>query len=44
MEVVNGAAIQPRAARRMAEPGPDGPIFMVNLLKFKIRPSTKMVE
>ncbi len=36
MEVVN--EVMPTSAERlteMAEPGPDGPIFMVNLLKFK---------
>ena len=36
MEVVN--EVLPSSAERlaaMAEPGPDGPIFMVNLLKFK---------
>ncbi len=38
MEVVN--EVMPTSAERlteMAEPGPDGPIFMVNLLKFKAR-------
>ena len=38
MEVTN--EVMPTSAERiaaMAEPGPDGPIFMVNLLKFRDR-------
>ncbi len=36
MEVINEVApTDPRHIRKMMEKGPDGPIFMVNLLKFK---------
>ena len=38
MNVVNEMfPTDPAVVRRMMEPGPDGPIFMVNLLKFKER-------
>ncbi|MDH3295235.1 MAG: DUF1330 domain-containing protein [Acidimicrobiia bacterium] len=38
MEVVNEVMpADPERIRQMMEPGPDGPIFMVNLLKFKER-------
>ena len=36
MEVVNDVMpSDPQQIKEMMEPGPDGPIFMVNLLKFK---------
>lgn len=36
MEVINEVLpSDPEQTAKMAEPGPDGPIFMINLLKFK---------
>ncbi|MEM8745544.1 MAG: DUF1330 domain-containing protein [Actinomycetota bacterium] len=36
MEVVNEVGVtSPERMQEMLQPGPDGPIFMVNLLKFK---------
>ena len=36
MEVVNEVSVsRPEQIAAMLEPGPDGPIYMVNLLKFK---------
>ncbi|MEM9033673.1 MAG: DUF1330 domain-containing protein [Actinomycetota bacterium] len=37
MEVVNEVEVSPERLPQMLEPGPDGPIYMVNLLKFRER-------